>query len=198
MPWSGQDVALLSQDERAELIATLVDLQRTDESVRLSRFRLLFLATMLFAAAGLAAWVVYLLGSLPATHNDRAWRIAWVGFDFAEIVAVLITAWAAWRDRQLVILACTVTGTLLLCDAWFDVALSWGSSGWWLSVLLALLVEVPAALSLWATVRFAIRIRVRELRASFGVRTELPPFRRMLWAAGPFDGTPPGHSVTTY
>jgi len=34
---------------------------------------------------------------------------------------LLLTAWAAWRRRQIVILAALVTATLLVTDAWFDV-----------------------------------------------------------------------------
>ena len=45
--------------------------------------------------------------------------------------------------RQLVITALIVTGTLLLCDAWFDVTLSWGSNEQLSSILAALLVEIP-------------------------------------------------------
>ena len=31
------------------------------------------------------------------------------------------TAWALWRERQIVILLLVLTGTMLCCDAWFDV-----------------------------------------------------------------------------
>jgi hypothetical protein len=49
-------------------------------------------------------------------------------------------------------LAATVSGTLLLSDAWFDVTLAWGTAGEATSLLLALGVELPLASALWALV----------------------------------------------
>jgi hypothetical protein len=36
-----------------------------------------------------------------------------------------------------------------MCDAWFDVALSWGTPGESASIALALIVELPLASALW-------------------------------------------------
>jgi hypothetical protein len=47
-----------------------------------------------------------------------------------------------------VIVSATATAVLLICDAWFDVSLAFGTSGVWLSAVLAACVELPLALYL--------------------------------------------------
>ena len=49
-----------------------------------------------------------------------------------------------WLRRQVAVIALVVTSTLLLCDLWFDVCLSWGTAEHWSSVAAAL-VELPVA-----------------------------------------------------
>jgi hypothetical protein len=77
------------------------------------------------------------------------WRMAWVGFGIVELVAFAATAWAFWRGRQMVIACLLVTGTPLLCrDAWFVVVLDLQAGGMWLSIALAVVIELPRALLL--------------------------------------------------
>jgi hypothetical protein len=104
-------------------------------------------------AAGMLGWIVLLGVSLPSTASTREWRLVWIGFDVGELSALLVTLWAIYRLRQIAIAAALVSGTLFVCDAWFDVVLSWGTSGWWLSVASAIFVEIPLAAVLWFSAR---------------------------------------------
>jgi hypothetical protein len=76
----------------------------------------------------LVCWTVYLALALPGNHDARHWDLAWVGFDTALIVMLGATAWAAWFRRQILVAAALVTGTLLVCDAWFDLTTSLGTA----------------------------------------------------------------------
>jgi hypothetical protein len=89
------------------------------------RFRARYSVLMGVGALVLAVWITALAATLPTHHTADGWSVTWVGFDCAELVAFVVTAWSAWRGRQLTMPASLVTATLLLCDAWFDVALSW-------------------------------------------------------------------------
>jgi hypothetical protein len=72
-----------------------------------------------------------------------------VGFDIALLAAFAFAAWFGWRTRQLVITALIVTGTLLLCDAWFDLTMSWGSDEETASLVTAAIAEIPFAVGLF-------------------------------------------------
>jgi hypothetical protein len=79
------------------------------------------------AALFLVPWTLWLTFTLPSRHVTDRYDLAWVGFDVALAAAFAATAWAGlYRLRWLVPLA-AVTGTMLLCDAWFDIVTS--SSG---------------------------------------------------------------------
>jgi hypothetical protein len=104
------------------------------------------------ACLALIVWIVRLALALPSHHAVTQWRTVWVGFDVLELVAGATTGWAVATDRLWAPLAAIVTGTLLLSDAWFDVALSWGTAGEATSLALALFVELPLASALWALV----------------------------------------------
>ena len=79
-------------------------------------------------------WIAILLLTLPGRYTSSDWRAVWVGLDIAELLGFAATAWAAWHQRQVVITFMNVTGTLLLCDAWFDLTLNYGSSGFTASI----------------------------------------------------------------
>jgi len=61
------------------------------------------------------------------------------------LVAFAATAWATWRKRQILILLLMITGTMLCCDAWFDVGTSLASNGIWISAATAVFAELPLA-----------------------------------------------------
>jgi len=82
---------------------------------------------------------------LPCTvpFHAQHWKGAWVGFDLILLASFAATGWAFWRGRQIVIAFLIVTGTLLCCDAWFDIFLDLGSSDIWVSVATAVVAELP-------------------------------------------------------
>ena len=109
--------------------------------------------TALLYAAGAALlipWTVWLAVSLPRRQVDTHYRGAWVGFDVLLVVAIVLTAWFAFRMDARVQLPAMATATLLVVDAWFDVMTSHRGVELYEAVAMALVVEIPAALfSLW-------------------------------------------------
>jgi hypothetical protein len=100
---------------------------------------------LLLTALGLGPWTLWLTYSLPSRHVTRHYDLAWVGFDIALLVAFGATGWFAIRASQWLVPAAAMTGTMLLCDAWFDVITS-GSGGEQLeAVLEACFAELPLA-----------------------------------------------------
>jgi hypothetical protein len=98
------------------------------------------------AAVVLLPWIAYLAITLPRRDLDRHYRLAWVGFDCLLVFAIVRTAYMAFRIDPRVQFPATATATLLFVDAWFDITTS-GSRGAALeALLLALLVEIPAAI----------------------------------------------------
>src|SRR3954464_14518417 len=76
-------------------------------------------------AVALVPWTVLLNERLPSRHLASHWDLAWTGFDVALAAVILATAVTAvggsaeWLGRLAA--AC---GTMLVCDAWFDVLTS--------------------------------------------------------------------------
>ena len=89
------------------------------------------------------------------------------------------TAWAAWRRRQILIGCLMVLATLLCCDAWFDATLDWGTRGFLVSLLSALLVELPLAAVALIGARRLLRMTIGRLEVLEGVPGPLPPFWRV-------------------
>ncbi len=103
-------------------------------------------------------WTAYLAISLPIHFRAHNWNVAWVGFDSALMIVLALTAWAAWFRRQLLAATSVVAATMLLCDAWFDVNTSLGTRGEWVTILTALLANVPMALFfIWLARRIMLR-----------------------------------------
>jgi hypothetical protein len=94
----------------------------------------------------LVPWTGYLFGTLPPHYVANHWRIAWGGFDIGLALALASTAVLAARRSPFAEITATVTGTLLLCDAWFDVLTSRGTSDVAQAIADALLIEIPLAL----------------------------------------------------
>jgi hypothetical protein len=138
------DIASLTEAER-QLLARWINL--ADHPVRERRRRTRQLGTVVSAscAVALAPWIVLLIMTLPEQHPTQAWRVAWVGFDVTLTAAMAIAGWLGWRRRHLLVVALTVVATLLTCDAWFDITLSWGSPEAVGSVLSAVCIELPLA-----------------------------------------------------
>jgi hypothetical protein len=177
----------LTPEERSQLARTLAAIDHphplTDpRGRRRRRFGLLF---MLACCLGLAAWIAILLVTLPMRYVSHDWRAVWVGLDLAELAGFAATAWAAWNQRQVLIVLMNVTGTLLVCDAWFDLALSWGSHGFTMSLITALVVELPLALLLFTSARRLVRVTIGTMMRLTGVAGPVPPLWRIpLFADG--------------
>jgi hypothetical protein len=144
------------------------------------RFRNLFLLLTAGGAVFMVGWIVLLGFTLPARSTTDQWPLVWIGFDIAELLALAVTGYAAWRSRWLVIPASVVTGTLLLCDAWFDVILSWGTSGWLFSIGLAAFLEIPLAVLLWFTATRLGRLNLRVERQVLGLQGMAPGIRQLV------------------
>jgi hypothetical protein len=105
-------------------------------------------AALVYMVMGLVLipWTVFLAVSLPRREVDTHYRGAWVGFDILLVVAIVLTAYYAFRMDDRVQLPAMATATLLLVDAWFDVMTAGGRRSTFQAVLFALFLEIPAAL----------------------------------------------------
>jgi hypothetical protein len=137
------------------------------------------LGRIIAIAVGVAAffmipWTVFLGYTLPRRYDARHWSLLWIGFDVI-LCAVLITfAWLTWKRRQLMLVMAIIAGTLLFCDAWFDVITSWGNRDHWVTVITALFAELPlAAFMFWLAYR-AIRRSLAAYYALMGQADQLP------------------------
>ena len=177
----------MTRDERRELarILAAIDLPHPLHDPRLQRSKRLGLLVMTACCIALAGWIAILLLTLPERFTSSDWQAVWVGLDVAELLGFAATAWAAWHQRQLVIIFMVMTGTLLLCDAWFDLTLSYGSSGFTGSILSAVLAEFPLAFLMFAGARRLVRVTVETLMQLSGNRGSVPPLWRIpLFADG--------------
>ncbi len=100
----------------------------------------------LVGAVILLPWIAYLADTLPRRTVALHYRGAWVGFDVFLVVALLRTAYLAFRVDPRIQVPATMTATLLLVDAWFDVLTSATRAEIVQALLLAALVEIPVAL----------------------------------------------------
>ena len=165
----------MSQAERRELAAMLAELEashpdqtqvgpyradpyRIDPVLR--RERRLALLVSAACCVFLAGWIVLLAATLPHHFDAHHWRAVWVNFDVFLLAAFAATAWAIWRQRQVLILLLMLTGTMLCCDAWFDVGTSLATSGLWISLLSAVFAELPLAFLAFAGARRLLRATV--------------------------------------
>lgn len=125
-------------------------------------------------ALGLVPWTLWLTISLPSRHVTQHYDVAWIGFDVALAAAFAATAWAALRrPRRLVALA-AATGTMLVCDAWFDVVTSSGGGERLEAVAEAAFAELPLAAICAAIVLAPERFGAR----TWHIRPPAPPGRR--------------------
>ncbi len=112
---------------------------------------------MLIAGSlALVLWTVYLGWRLPQRYVSDDWRLAWIGLDVIEIVGLLLTTWAAYRRRIVLIIFASATATAVLLDAWFDVTTA-RSGDLRDSVLSALFVEIPGTLFLYFVAGLSLR-----------------------------------------
>jgi hypothetical protein len=156
----------MSQAERRELAGLLAELDepaapdpyRIDPFLR--RERRLALLVAAACCVILAGWIVVLAATLPHHFDAYHWRAVWVNFDVFLLAAFAVTAWAIWRQRQVLILLLVIIGTMLFCDAWFDVGTSLATSGVWISLGSAIFAELPLAFLAFYGARRLLRATV--------------------------------------
>jgi hypothetical protein len=95
-------------------------------------------------------WSAFLALTLPSRHLTPHWDAAWAGFDLMMAGVVLWTVVSILRRSKYVAVAASVTGTFLICDAWFDLLTSRPGPELVESSLFAILGELPlAGLCFW-------------------------------------------------
>jgi hypothetical protein len=97
------------------------------------------------AAIVLAPWTAWILIELPDRHVANHWWVAWGGFDIGLALALAATAASVLLRARATAIAASVAGTMLVCDAWFDVITSHGGKAVGLALVQAALAELPLA-----------------------------------------------------
>jgi hypothetical protein len=184
----------MSPEERRQLARTLaaIELPHPMLDPVLVRRRRRGLVVMTACCVVLAGWIVILMLKLPRDYTARHWRGVWVGLDIVELIAFAVTAWASWRRRQILVFSMIFTGTLLMCDAWFDLTLDYGTSGFTMSVLSAVFTELPLAFLMFFGARRLLRLTVQMVMRLEGIPGTPPPLWRIpLFADGLEEVLPP-------
>jgi hypothetical protein len=181
----------MTEPERRRLLRELVDIERQSAEPDIGtgwRWDAV-LVVIVACCVVLAVWIGVLALTLPPYYRTGSWRGAWVGFDVGLFAAFSAVAWTAWRRRQLLIISLAVLATLLFCDAWFDVVLNERTIGFLPSLVSALLVELPLAVTAVMMARRLLRTTIGQVMRYEGLTGKVPP----LWQIpllGPGTGTP--------
>lgn len=135
------------------------------------------LSLLVTSSLGLAVWAFYLAFRLPGSYRADHWQLAWIGFDIAQSILLLATAWAVWRRRAILVLFAIAAATFFLADAWFDLTTARGGDVTQ-SAVAAVCIEIPAALALLYVARRAVQSVANQWwRATQG--TDAPPPSRL-------------------
>jgi hypothetical protein len=109
----------------------------------------------------LVPWTGYLFQALPPHYVANHWSIAWGGFDLGLALALGTTALLIARRSPWAEVTATATGTLLVCDAWFDVLTSRSTSEVVQAIVSAALIELAlAALCFWIARNLAHAVEI--------------------------------------
>jgi hypothetical protein len=166
---SDAQIAALSPAERHQLIQRLErPLSELVPIAQARRIRWGWLGIMIGGTLVLIPWVVYLSFALPDDYLVHDWTATWVGFDLLLLALMAATVVFGMLRRQVMLLTAFATGILLVCDAWFDLMTA-GSGDFWVSVLTAVLGDLPvAAVLITGTLRLirftAIKVWLLEPR----------------------------------
>jgi hypothetical protein len=148
-------IAALTPEQRRDLITRLErPVSDVIDPVLLGRIRRVRLSLMIGGSIAMIPWLVYLSLTLPQNYVAHNWTATWVGFDVLLVAFMLATAVLGYLRRQVLLLAAFTAGVLLICDAWFDLMTA-GPDDVWISVVTALLIEVPVGIFM---IRGALRI----------------------------------------
>ena len=163
----------MTREERAALGRRLAALDNDLPSLSAgNERRRRFVILLTFASIALVPWIVLLAFTLPRRYLAGHWTLTWVGFDIVLLSGLSLTAWLAWRRRQAVIMAAFITGTLLTCDAWFDITTSSGRADTITAIASALVLELPLAGLLFVVAYHLLRVTVRRAQAAEGCLDE--------------------------
>lgn len=121
----------------------------------------------LLLAALLLPWVGFLFITLPSRAVAAHWEVAWGGFDVGLALLLGGTAIALWRRSPIAEMLAAMTAAFLICDAWFDVLTSSGTTALVTALAEAAFIELPLAVvcvlialrmsSVWGEVRPFLR-----------------------------------------
>jgi hypothetical protein len=100
---------------------------------------------LLIAGLGMIPWVLVLACTLPSATRAAHWAAAWAGLDGLEAVGLITTGVALIRRYSWLCLPAAVTSTLLLVDAWFDIATSAPGPAATAAIAMAVFPELPMA-----------------------------------------------------
>ena len=143
---SEAQIAALTPEQRHDLITRLEQpLSDVIDPALLGRIRRIRLGLMVGGSMAMVPWLGYLSVTLPENYVAHNWPVTWIGFDILLVVFMLATATLGYLRRQLLVLSAFTTGVLLVCDAWFDLMTA-GPRDRWLSLITALLIELPLAI----------------------------------------------------
>jgi hypothetical protein len=157
-------IAALTPAERSELISRLEKpLSHLIDPDYLGRMRRIRLSLMVGGSIAMVPWLIYLYVTLPDRYVAHNWTVTWVGFDVLLVGFMLATALLGHLRRQLLMLAAFSSGVLLICDAWFDLMTA-GPKDLGLSLVTALLIEVPLAIFMITGALRILRLTMMRLR----------------------------------
>lgn len=111
-----------------------------------------------FCTVALIPWTIALAIDLPERTVAHHWDLAWVVFDIAIAAGLGATAYTVLRRPSLAEMYASVTGTLLLVDAWFDVMTAAPGTETGAAIASAALAEVPLAILCFVIARNIERV----------------------------------------
>ena len=160
---SDAQIVALTPEQRRDLITRLEKpLSEVIDPALLGRIRRIRLGLMIGGSMAMVPWLGYLSVTLPENYVAHNWPVTWIGFDILLVVFMVATAVLGYLRRQLLVQAAFTTGVLLICDAWFDLMTA-GPRDVWLSVLTALLIEVPLAVFMIFGAQRLLRLTMMRL-----------------------------------
>jgi hypothetical protein len=175
--YSDEELSALTAEERKDLARRLAVL--AGAPIERAERRRLFTRLMLVVTLFLIPWTVFLAFTLPRHYAAVRWGAVWVGFDIVLTGWLAVTAWAAWRRRQLVIVAALVTATLLLTDVWFDVLTAAPRNDLIVSLATAVFGNIPLAILLVVVAHRLIMATAHNARRMAGDQDVELPLRKL-------------------
>jgi hypothetical protein len=160
---SDAQIAELTPEQRRDLISRLEKpLSDVIDPALLGRIRRIRLGLMIGGSMAMVPWLGYLSVTLPGNYEAHNWLFTWIGFDILLVAFMLATAVLGYLRRQLLLPAAFTTGVLLICDAWFDLMTA-GPKDRWLSLITALLIELPLAIFMIFSAHRLLRFTMMRL-----------------------------------